>query len=162
MLSCIRDGQTYLGIHNQYSSSTASVGANYLSKLAPKHNYLSNSTYKTKTMFCEFSFFAILCRRWCLYASHINQHQKNAKLDEPFGSILYLMMIYFICMYDWWYDTFRYTQSKRGSKKVDWCMAGAWLTIAHTCEGARLENKIRRILIYACTDEKRFMFRFGT
>ena len=88
----------------------------------------------------------------------------SVKLDKPFGSILYLMIIYFICTIGGTYDTFRYTRSKRGSKKVDWCTAGAWLTITHECEGAHLENEIQRIHIYLCMhmDEHRFVFRLGT
>ena len=56
---------------------------------------------------------------------------------------------------------FRYTQLKRGSKKIDWCTTGACLTIHARAKGPRLKNKIRRMHIYACTDEQSFMFRVG-
>ena len=46
--------------------------------------------------------------------------RKGVKLDEYF-----VLDDDIFQMYDWWYDTFRYTQSKRGSKKVNWCTTGA-------------------------------------
>ena len=50
----------------------------------------------------------------------------TVKLDEPFGSTYYIVLdddVFhkYICMYDWWPNAFRYTQSKRVSEKVDWC-----------------------------------------
>ena len=60
---------------------------------------------------------------------------------------------------------FRYTRSKRGSMKIDWRTTGERLM--HDSQYAHMkmhgrENKIQRIHIYACTDEQRFMFRFGS
>ena len=44
--------------------------------------------------------------------------QVSVKLDEPFGSILYLDNDFHI--HNRWYDTFKHTRSKRGSKKIHW------------------------------------------
>ena len=57
-------------------------------------------------------------------------------------------------MYDWWRDALKYTQSKWGSKKVDWCTTGAWLKITHKWRWT-IAKQNWKIHIYACTDEQR-------
>ena len=81
-----------------------------------------------RAIYCVSSVRSTVPLKFTLFREKIqgtNICRKGVKLDEPFGSILYLMMIYFICTIGGtMYDTFRYTQSKRVSKKGDWCTTG--------------------------------------
>ena len=70
------------------------------------------------------------------------------KLDEPFGSILYLVLIYFICTIGDVISSNTHDQREVLRRSIGVRLVCTRLTITHECEGARLENIIRRIHSY--------------